>query len=148
MTLYFLFCFGLILLLKKLFLAAYDVEFYALSKAVVGALIVGKVVVVLDHTKAGDRFQHHLGYLNVIYKSAIYTFVVLLVGLCERLFHAFHDTGDFQHALREVYMGRDLNHFLASIICIGISFVIYNVFSGINRHMGDGKLLNIFFSNK
>ncbi len=35
-TFYFLSCFGLILVLKKLFLAQYDIELYALSTAVVG----------------------------------------------------------------------------------------------------------------
>ena len=113
-----------------------------------GALIVGKVVVVLDHTKAGDRFQHHLGYLNVIYKSTVYTLVVLLVGVIERLIHAYRESGDFYHALQEVYAGRDLNHFIASIICIGISFIVYNIFSEINRRMGESALTKIFFSQK
>ena len=88
-TLYFLCCFLLIIALKKLFLMQYQIEFYGLSSAVVGALIVGKVVVVLDHTRAGDRFRNHQGYINVIYKSTVYTLVVLLVGLGERLFHAY-----------------------------------------------------------
>jgi len=39
--LYFLFCFGMILLLKKLFLAEYEIGYYALSSAAIGALIVG-----------------------------------------------------------------------------------------------------------
>ena len=56
-TLYFLFCFGIILTLKKLFLADYQIEFYALSVAVVSALIAAKVVVTLDHTRAGTRFD-------------------------------------------------------------------------------------------
>lgn len=37
-TLFFLIGFGLILVLKKLFLAEYSIEFTGLSKAVVGAL--------------------------------------------------------------------------------------------------------------
>ena len=35
-TLYFMFCFAVILTLKKLFLAEYQIEFYALSAVVVG----------------------------------------------------------------------------------------------------------------
>jgi len=38
-TVYFLFCFGMVLTLKKLILAQYDIEFYALSVLVVSALV-------------------------------------------------------------------------------------------------------------
>ena len=38
-TLYFLVCFGILLLLKKLFLAEYKVEFNALSAAVIGVFL-------------------------------------------------------------------------------------------------------------
>jgi hypothetical protein len=60
-TLYFLFCFGIILTLKKLFLAEYQIKFYALSGAVISALIAGKIVVVLDKTRAGTRFDRSCG---------------------------------------------------------------------------------------
>lgn len=73
-TLYFFFCFGIILTLKKLMLEPYDIEFYAFSTAVVGALIVAKVVVVLDKTRAGTRFDdsHPLG-AAALYKAMIYS---------------------------------------------------------------------------
>ena len=46
----------MVLTLKKLFLADYQIEFYAVSVVVVSALIAGKVVVILDHTPLGTRF--------------------------------------------------------------------------------------------
>ena len=56
-TLYFFFCFGVVLTLKKLLLAEYQIEFYAISATVVGALVAAKIVVVLDKTRAGTRFD-------------------------------------------------------------------------------------------
>ena len=47
-TLYFLLCFSFFLVLKKLLLAQYQIEIKVLPTIVVGALIVAKVVVVLD----------------------------------------------------------------------------------------------------
>jgi len=55
-TLYFMFCFAVVLTLRKPFLAEYPIAFYALSAEVIGALVAGKVVVVLDHTPPGNRF--------------------------------------------------------------------------------------------
>ena len=62
-TVYFLVCFGIMLFLKKLVLAEYDVEFYALWAVVVGALVAAKVVVILDKTRVGTRFDesHSVG---------------------------------------------------------------------------------------
>jgi hypothetical protein len=56
-TLYFLCWFGLVLLLKKLFLAEYRIEVYALSAAVIGALVAGKIVVILDKTRRRHPFR-------------------------------------------------------------------------------------------
>jgi hypothetical protein len=50
-TLYFLICFGIVLTLKKLFLADYQIRVYAISAAVIGALVAGKVAVLLDHPR-------------------------------------------------------------------------------------------------
>jgi len=62
-TLYFLSCFGIILTLRKLFLADYQIKVYALSAAVVGALMAAKIALLLGHTRAGTRFDvaltHH-----------------------------------------------------------------------------------------
>ena len=69
-TLYFMACFALVLTLKKLFLAQYSLEFYGISAAVVGALVVGKVVVLLDHTRLGNRFdQGHALWRGALYKT-------------------------------------------------------------------------------
>lgn len=54
-TLYFIFCFGVILTLKTLLLDGYHIEFYAFSTALVGVLIVTKVVVLLGKTRAGTN---------------------------------------------------------------------------------------------
>jgi lipid-binding SYLF domain-containing protein len=69
-TLYFMACFALVLTLKKLFLAQYSLEIYGISAAVVGALVVGKVVVLLDHTRLGNRFdQGHALWRGALYKT-------------------------------------------------------------------------------
>jgi membrane protease YdiL (CAAX protease family) len=147
-TLYFLFCFGMILLLKKLFLAEYDVGFYALSAAVLGALVVGKVVVILDHTKIGNRFEEKPPYVDIIYRSLTYTFAVAIVLIIEHIFHALGDSKSLWAAIKEVIANREAPKLWAIIICIFGSFAVYNVISTINKRLGEGKLKRILFSSK
>jgi len=146
-TLYFLVCFGILLLLKKPFLAEYKVEFNALSAAVIGVLVIGKVVIILDKTAIGNRFrQSHAAYVDVFYRSLVYTFFVALVVAAEKVFHASHETDGFVSAVLHALEKTDINHFWATVIGVFLSFVGFNVLSTINRHLGKGELVRLFFS--
>ncbi len=140
-TLYFFLCFGIILTLKKLMLATYAIEFYAISGAVVGALIVGKVLVLLDKTRAGNRFDasHSIG-VAVLYKTTVYSAVTLLVLWAEKMFHAYRESGMLGEAFMEVWTHRDRNVIFAKVICIGLAFLGYHLFKGIDRRLGEGTL--------
>jgi len=145
-TSYFLFCFGMILLLKKLFLAEYDVGFYAISAAILGALVVAKVVVILDHTKMGNRFEEKPAYIDILYRSLTYTFAVAIVLIIEHVFHALGDSKSLWSAIKEVVVNREAPKLWAVIICIFGSFVVYNIISAINKRLGKGELKKILFS--
>jgi hypothetical protein len=147
-TLYFLLWFGFILSLKKLLLAAYDIEFYALSSAVVGALIVAKVVVVLDKTRAGTRFDrtHSIG-IAALYKTLMYSLCTAFVLSAEKLFHAYRDTHSLSTAITEVWMSQDRHIILAKILCIGLAFMGYHLYAGIDRRLGEGRLKEIMLGH-
>jgi len=146
-TLYFLICFGIILTLKKLMLEAYEIEFYAFSSAVIGALIVGKVVVVLDKTKAGTRLDasHSIGGV-VLYKTMIYTLWTFLVLWGEKMFHAYRETGALGKAFVDVWAHQDRYVIFAKVLCIGLAFMGYHLFKGIDRRLGEGTLKRLVFN--
>ena len=140
-TLYFLSCFGIILTLKKLFLADYRVEFYALSAVVVSALVAAKVVVTLDHTRAGTRFDASRALVTAVsYKTLVYGAVAFGVLLAEKLFHAYRATDGLEGAIAEVWAHRDRNVIFAKVICVGLTFAGYHLYKGIDRRLGEGTL--------
>jgi hypothetical protein len=145
-TLYFLVCFALVLTLKKLFLAQYAVEFYGVSAAVVGALVVGKVVVLLGHTRLGNRFDRgHALWLSAFYKTVVYTAVTFLVVVAEKVFHAWRESGNLGESLTHVWQHRDRNVMLATVVCIGLAFAGYNLYSAIDGRLGEGTLRKLLF---
>lgn len=145
-TLYFLSCFLLFLSLKKLFLEEYHVEISVLHTAVIGALVVAKVVVLLEKTSVGSRFRSARLFIHVLYRSLLYTTAVFVVSVTERLFDLYRETGALPAALSQTWAGRDFPHFLAMNVCVGISFLIYNSFAEIDRHLGEGGLRRLFFA--
>jgi hypothetical protein len=140
-TLYFLFCFGTILTLKKLFLEDYRIEFYALSAAVVSAIVAAKVVVTLDHTRAGTRFDASRALVTAVsYKTLVYGAVGFGVLFAEKLFHAYRETGGLGVAIAELWAHRDRNVIFAKVICVGLTFAGYHLYTGIDRRLGEGTL--------
>ena len=140
-TLYFLVCFALVLTLKKLFLAQYAVEFYGVSAAIVGALVVGKVVVLLDHTPIGNRLDRSgAPWLGAAYKTLVYTAITFIVLIAEKVFHAWRESGHLGAAFRHVIENRDRNVVLATALCVGLAFAGYNLYAAIDRRLGHGSL--------
>ena len=147
-TLYFLACFLLFLSLKKLILAEYDIETKVLGTAVVGALVMAKVVVLLGKTSFGNPFASERRVVHVLWRSLAYTAAVFLVTLGERLFDLYRETGALAEAASRMWAGRDASHFLAMNLAVGLSLLAYNVFGEIDRHLGKGALRRLFFARR
>ncbi|WP_447965355.1 hypothetical protein [Nitrospira sp. Ecomares 2.1] len=147
-TLYFFFCFGIFLTLMKLMLEAYEIEFYAFSKSLVGALIVAKVVVLLGKTRAGTRFDaHHSLGAAALYRTLVYSSCTFLVLFAEKMFHAFRESGLLGAAFMAVWEQKDFSLIFAKVICIGLAFMGYFLYRGIERRLGEGTLRRIVFSS-
>ena len=147
-TLYFACCFGIVLLLKQLFLAQYQIEFRGLSAALMGALIVGKVVVVLEKAPIGKWIGDRAVVVEMVARTIVYTLGAMVAMLVEHAFQARHEYGGFASALAEVFRHRDTNHVWASVICVSLSFLAYNTGAVVWRFLGKDELVRLFFKTK
>ena len=148
-TLYFVCCFGIVVTLKKLFLADYHIRVYALSAVVVGALVAAKVVVVLDHMRFGTRFDASLPLaMSVPYKTLVYGVAGFGVLFLEELFHAYRATGGLGAGFAELWAHQDKNVILAKAICVALAFGGYHFYAGIDRRLGEGTLMRMLLSRE
>jgi hypothetical protein len=145
LSLFFLIGFGYILLLMKLLLKDYSITFYIFSKAVVGALVAAKAVIIMDSTPLMRACHKSVGYIRVLYRTAIYTIAVLFLGLLEHLFHAYRETGNFSDAVIKLFEGEKFYHLLGSVLGIGLVFMIYNILRLIEQTYGKGTIQRLFF---
>jgi hypothetical protein len=147
-TLYFLVCFGVFLTLKKLLLEEYHVSIYVLHAAVIGALVVAKVVVLLEKTSFGDRLRNGSLIAHALWRSLAYTAVVFVVTLAEHLVEARFAKGSLESALAELWAGKDFDHLLATNLCVALSFLLYNTFAELDRRLGRGSIRRLMFSTQ
>ena len=98
-ALYFAVWIGVLVTLKQLLLAEYRIRFNGLSLALVGALVLAKVVLVLEHVPLGRWTRQKPALLDVILRTALFGFGVLVALLLEKGFHERQEYGGFGPSL-------------------------------------------------
>ncbi|MBX7245083.1 MAG: hypothetical protein K1X53_06270 [Candidatus Sumerlaeaceae bacterium] len=147
-TLYFGLWFCLLIGVKKLVLSEYEIPFAGLSLAVVGALIVAKVVLILEHVPLGQWVHTRPAIIDVFLRSLLYAIGVFIVMVLEKSFEARHENGGFLSALGNIAHHRDMPHIYANAICIGGALLIFNTFAVIRRHLGKKQFAKLFLAER
>jgi len=145
-TLFFAAWIGVLALLKTLILAEYRIEFHGLSLALFGALVLAKVVLVLEHVPMGAWIRTRPAMLDVALRTLLYALGVFLVLWLEKAFEGRHEHGGFVPSMLSVLQQAEGYHVWANVICLSGALLGYNVLSVVRRHLGEGGLIRLFLS--
>jgi len=137
---------AVLVVIKRLILAEYQIEFSGMSKALVGALILSKVVLVLEHVPLGAWVRAQPAWVDVVLRTMLYAFGVVVVLLLEESFEGRHEYGGFGPSLKAVFQHADIPHVWANAIGLGGALLVYNALSVVRRYLGDGGLRRLFFT--
>jgi hypothetical protein len=137
---------GALLSIKFLILAEYRIAFTGWSIVFVGALILSKVVLLLEHVSLGAWVRAQPAWVEVILRTILYTLGAALVLIIEKGIEGRHEYGGIFQALQRMYQHENLHHVWANTICISGALLGYNMLSVIQRSLGEGALLGIFRS--
>ncbi len=149
-TIFFFFGFNLILLTKRLILAEYLIEYAGFAIATVGALVVGKVVLVADKMPILRRFDYAPLAYPILFKTIMYTLLVFVARLLEALVHyliAGGVLGGGRFAV-EILDKFSWSTFTAAQLWIFVLFALYVTANELNNLFGDGELYKIFFTRR
>jgi hypothetical protein len=145
-ALYFGFWITSLVVLKQLILKEYQIEFNGMSKALVGTLILSKVVLVLEHVSLGTWVRARPAWVDVLFRTVIYAIGVVAVLLLEKTFEGRHEYGGFGLSLMAVFRHVDVNHVWANAICLSGALLGYNLLAVIRRRLGNGGLRRLFLT--
>jgi hypothetical protein len=110
---------------------------------VIGALILAKVVLVMEHVPLGSWLHRRPAILDVLTRTVLYALGVLAALILEKAFDARHEYGGFGAALSQVFTHRDMPHVWANVICVTGALFWYNAFSLVRRHLGGQALIRL-----
>lgn len=141
--LYFTVWLGWLVVLKKLVLEEYHIGFQGLSVALLGALVLSKVVLILEHVSLGRWVAQRPAWVEVALRTILYSFGVVVVLLLEKAFEGRHEHGGFASSLVSIFDHPDLGHVWINTICLGGALLSYNVLWAIRRNLGPGGLVRL-----
>lgn len=142
--LFFLVGFLLVLTIVKLSLAQYSIHVTTLGRAVLGAFIAAKVVLIFDETPLGRLFVSFPRIVAVIYKTLVYGLGVIILGYIERIIDAWRARGSLGEAMRFVTEQMGVHRLLSVSLGITLVFSVYFAFSEINERFGRDALRDLF----
>lgn len=142
-ALYFAVWLSALLLVKQLVLAEYDIQFAGLSKAVVGALILSKVVLILEYVPLGTWVHRQPAWVDVLLRTGLYLLGVFLVLVLEKGFEGRHEYGGFLASLTAVFRHADFYHVWLNLLVVSGALLNYNVLSVIKRGRGEGGVFGL-----
>jgi hypothetical protein len=145
-TTYFALFFIFMIVMKKFILEDYDIEFTGLSQAIIGALIMAKVVLLMELISLGSWVQDQPPIVDVILRTLLYSAGVLVVVLLEKSFEARHKADGFSNAINYVFTHRDIFHVWYNTLGASLSILLYNFFAVIQRLLGKNGTYKLFFT--
>jgi hypothetical protein len=143
-TLYFAVWIGVLMALKVLILAEYQIEFKGLSLVLLGAMILAKVVLVLEHVPLGSLTRQQPAWVDVLLRTALYSLGVFVVLVLEKAYEGRHEHGGFGPSLVSLFQRADAAHVWANAIALCGALLVYNCLDVVKRHLGAGELTRLF----
>ena len=144
--LYFGLWIGVLILLKSLILAEYKIEFRQWSAILVGALVLAKVVLILEHVPLGAWTRNRPAYVDVLARTILYSFGVFVVLLLEKSFEGRHEAGGFGAALVGLFQDANMSHVWANTIAMSGALLGYNALAVVRQNLGERGLARMFLS--
>ena len=145
-TLFFAAWLGVFMGLKVLILEDYEIRIGNFSMVLIGAMVLAKVVLILEHVPLGACLRDKPVLVDVAQRTLLYAVGTLMVMLLEKAFESRHEQGGFGPGLMNVLQHRDMPHVWANTICLSGALLFYNLLSELNHHLGSGGLAKVFLS--
>jgi hypothetical protein len=144
-ALFFLIGFTLVLLVVKLSLAEYSIEISTVSRAVLGALIAAKVVLILNRTPLARSLATYPRILPVIARTIFYGVAFIFLALAERAVEQRHEHGGLAGSISFVAQHTDMHRLMALSVGVALVFAVYFILADIAEYLGPGVLIKLFF---
>ena len=147
-TLFFFVAIGLLMLTKRLVLQQYGIGYSDFAAVLIGALIVGKVVLIADQFKFVDRYPGKPLIFNVLWKTIVYLLAATVVRIGEEVIPKLIQSGSASATLQQLLDGIVWPHFWVIHLWLAVLLFVYCALRELIRAVGKDNVLRMFFGWK
>ena len=144
-SLFFFAAFHLIAFTQALTVEQYGIPIYSFAKITIGALLVGKVVLIADHLPFMNRFPERALIWNVLWKTGIYLLATAVVRHLEQWVHRAIELGSASAGHAAALEEASGPRFWAVQIWLLVLFFGYTLVRELLRALGREELLRLIF---
>ena len=144
-TIFFFIGFILITITQRLILREHGLPLTGFGMAAIGALLVGKVVLIINHMPFMNRFPDKPLIYNIIWKTNIYFLAAFLVRYIEHIVPMIREYGEFMQANQHMLMEISWPHFCLVQMWLLVLFLVYCTLSELVHALGREKVIQLFF---
>jgi hypothetical protein len=144
-TLFFLVCLNLLVLTVTLLSDDHEVSAVSHAVASVGALLIGKAVLLSDMLPFVDRHRGRPLIYATLWKASLYLAVAMTLHLLERLFSLATGSPGLVAGAEDAARQIDWAHFLVVQMWLAILFLIFVAFRETVREIGPARFYGLFF---
>lgn len=144
-TIFFFAAFNIIAVTRVLMLNRYGIEADSFIAATVGALVVGKVVLLADKLRLINRFPDKPLIYNVVWKTAVYVIAAFFVRYAEHLLPLVGEYGGIASASSHLLAELEWPRFWAIQIWLSVLLFVYTSFRELTRVVGREAIMSMFF---
>lgn len=138
---FFFVAFQLLALTKFLVLLQYEIPIETFLAATIGALIVAKVVVIVDLLPFFNRFSDKPLVYNITWKTTVYLIAAILVRYVEHLILFVREYGNIAEANRHLLTEVIWPHFWLVQIWLFVIFLVYCTLREFARALGRERFI-------
>ena len=135
-TIFFLISFNIVVFTTTLVLEQYAIQFSGHAAASILALVIGKVVLVIDKLPFVRRFDRMPLLYPILFKAVVYSLFVFLFRLLEHWIPGLIDTGTLSGANLHLTQTVVWRFFLMAQVWIFVLFLVYFTFSSLIEVFG------------
>lgn len=140
---YFALWIGTLMLIKKLILEEYHIQYQGLSAVLLGALVLSKVVLLMESIPLGSWAERQPAWVGIVLRTLLYSTGVLVVLLLEKALEGRHEYGSFMASFKAVFQHADIYHVWANTICLSGALLCFNVLALIRKRLGNNALTRL-----
>lgn len=147
-VIYFAIAFNLIFFTTGLALQPGETRYFSYLTVTLGALIVGKVLLIVNYFSFVNAFPNKPLIYNITWKFFIYTSAVILAWFIEEFIKLAYRYDNIPDAFARLHADLELPSFWSSILWLALVFLIFVVFHEFACAIGRRKVMELLFGSK